>query len=98
MLWSSRVWSSAEQYAPRDFCSRRTGHSSPVQSCLPCTARGRGTNEETFGAGSLIPGLEDVEEENMMDTRQWEMEKCKALTQGQDIARSRGCREITIGQ
>lgn len=59
---------------------------------------GEAPMKKLFGVGSLIPGLEDGEEENMMNARQWEAEKGKALTQGRDIARSRGGREITIGQ
>ena len=49
-----------------------------------------------LGGGSLIPELEDGEEDNLMNARQWEAEKGKALVQGRDIARSRGGREIMV--
>lgn len=48
------------------------------------------------GGGSLIPGLEDGEEDNMMNAREWEAYKAVAIRQGRDNARSRGGREIKL--
>jgi hypothetical protein len=50
-----------------------------------------------LGGGSLITELEDGEEDNSVNARQWEAEKGKGLVQGRHIARSRGGREIMVG-
>ncbi|KAH9996193.1 putative oxidoreductase [Xylariaceae sp. FL0662B] len=46
------------------------------------------------GGDSLIPELEQDEEDNMMNAKEWEAHKAAAIRQGKDNARSRGGREI----
>ena len=46
------------------------------------------------GQGSLIPELEDGEEDNTMNAREWEAHKAIAIRAGRDNARSRGGREM----
>jgi isopenicillin N synthase-like dioxygenase len=49
------------------------------------------------GEGSLIPGLEQGEEDNGFTAREWEVQKSIALRSGRDCARSRGGREVMVG-
>ncbi|KAL9619162.1 MAG: hypothetical protein Q9160_006171 [Pyrenula sp. 1 TL-2023] len=46
------------------------------------------------GGDSLIPGIEDGEEENLMNAKEWEACKAKAIQAGRDNARSRGARNL----
>ncbi|KAI6083532.1 putative oxidoreductase [Hypoxylon rubiginosum] len=48
------------------------------------------------GGDSLIPELEQGEEENTMNAKEWEAHKAVAIRQGRDNARSRGGREIKL--
>lgn len=48
--------------------------------------------------GTLIPSLQEVEVENRMTAREWEMAKAISIRSGRDCARSRGGREIWVGQ
>ncbi|KAI2616270.1 putative oxidoreductase [Hypoxylon sp. NC1633] len=48
------------------------------------------------GGNSLIPELEQGEEENVMNAKEWEAHKAVAIRQGRDNARSRGGREIKL--
>ena len=45
------------------------------------------------GDGSLVPELEEGEEDNAMTAREWEAHKAVAIREGRDNARSRGGRE-----
>jgi isopenicillin N synthase-like dioxygenase len=49
------------------------------------------------GEGSLIPRLEQGEEDNGLTAREWEIQKAIAIRSGRDCARSRGGREIMVG-
>jgi isopenicillin N synthase-like dioxygenase len=46
---------------------------------------------------SLIPELEEGEEDNELTAREWEAQKAIAIRSGRDCARSRGDREIMAG-
>ncbi|OTA98544.1 hypothetical protein M426DRAFT_69610 [Hypoxylon sp. CI-4A] len=48
------------------------------------------------GGDSLIPELEQGEEDNRMNAKEWEAHKAVAIRQGKDNARSRGGREIKL--
>ncbi|KAI1452443.1 putative oxidoreductase [Annulohypoxylon moriforme] len=48
------------------------------------------------GGDSLIPELEQGEEDNKMNAKEWEAHKAVAIRQGRDNARSRGGREIKL--
>ena len=48
------------------------------------------------GEGSLIPGLEEGEEENLMNAREWEAHKAIAIKAGRDNARSRGGKPLKL--
>ncbi|KAL1966121.1 hypothetical protein VTN77DRAFT_4869 [Rasamsonia byssochlamydoides] len=45
---------------------------------------------------SLIPALEEGEEDNLINARQWEAHKAVAIRAGRDNTRSRGGREIKL--
>jgi isopenicillin N synthase-like dioxygenase len=49
------------------------------------------------GGDSLIPALEDGEEDNLMNAREWEAHKAVAIRAGRDNARSRGGRPLGLG-
>jgi len=48
------------------------------------------------GGGSLIPELEDGEDDNSMTAREWEIYRAVAIKAGQDNARSRGGRPLRV--
>ena len=48
------------------------------------------------GGESLIPPIEEGEEDNKMNAREWESHKAVAIKAGRDNARSRGGREIKL--
>jgi isopenicillin N synthase-like dioxygenase len=50
------------------------------------------------GGRSLIPKLQEGEEENQVTAREWEIAKAIAIKSGRDCARSRGGRAIMVGQ
>ena len=48
------------------------------------------------GGKSLVPPLEEGEEDNMMNAREWEAHKAVAIRQGRDNARSRGGKALEL--
>lgn len=48
------------------------------------------------GGESLVPELEEGEEDNLMNAREWEAHKAVAIRAGRDNARSRGGRELKV--
>lgn len=58
--------------------------------------RGDAPMKRLSGEQSLVPGLEEGEEDSMMNAREWEAERAVALRAGRDNARSRGGREIKV--
>jgi len=48
------------------------------------------------GEGSLVPELEEGEEDNLMSARDWEVHKAVAIKAGRDNARSRGGRPLKV--
>jgi isopenicillin N synthase-like dioxygenase len=48
------------------------------------------------GGDSLVPEIEEGEEENLMTAKEWEADRAVAIRAGRDNARSRGGREIQL--
>lgn len=58
--------------------------------------RGDAPMKRLSGGDSLVPGLEEGEEDNLMNAREWEVTRAVAIRDGRDNARSRGGREIKL--
>jgi isopenicillin N synthase-like dioxygenase len=58
--------------------------------------RGDAPMKRLSGGESLIPGLEEGEEDTLITAKEWESKRAVVIRDGKDNARSRGGRELKL--
>lgn len=83
-------WNPAEQYAPRDFAPGEQAKVPRYSLAYLVRQRGDAPMKRLSGGDSLVLGLDEGKQDNLMNARKWEAKRTVVIRDGRGNARSRG--------